>query len=73
MPCKFGFPLKALVENRYEMNKVKDFIMLQNILFVKDILSKNYLGSFSDKFYSFKLRLNRTTRSSSTYQLKVSS
>ena len=44
--------------------KLKDFIMLQNIL------SENALGSFNDKFYSSKLSLNHT-RSSSTYQLKV--
>ena len=51
--------------------KLKDFIMLQNILFVKDCLSENALGSFNDKFHPSKLPLNHTTRSSSTYQLKV--
>ena len=45
--------------------------MLQNILFVKDCLSENILGSFNDKFDPSKLPLNDTTRSSSTYQLKV--
>ena len=57
----------------YEMNilKLKDFIMLQNILFVKDCLSENTPGSFNDKFHLSKLPLNHTTRSSSTYQLKV--
>ena len=45
--------------------------MLQNILFVKDCLSENALGSFNDKFHPSKLPLNHTTRSSSTYQLKV--
>ena len=45
--------------------------MLQNILFVKDCLSENILGSFNDKFHPSKLPLNDTTRSSSTYQLKV--
>ena len=61
------------LKNMYEMNilKLKDFIMLQNILFVKDCLSENALGSFNDKFHPSKLPLNHTTRSSSTYQLKV--
>ena len=60
-------PLNATVEKQmYEMNilKLKDFIMLQNIL------TENALGSFNDKFHSSKLPLNHT-RSSSTYQLKV--
>ena len=51
--------------------KLKDFIMLQNILFVKDCLSENAPGSFNDKFYPSKVPLNHTTRSSSTYQLKL--
>ena len=51
--------------------KLKDFIMLQNILFVKDCLSENVPGSFNDTFYPSKLPLNHTTRPSSTYQLKV--
>ena len=59
----------------YEINilkvKLKDLIMLQNILFVKDYLSENAPGSFNDKFHPSKLPLNHTTRSSSTYQLKV--
>ena len=45
--------------------------MLQSILFVKDCLSENILGSFNDKFDPSKLPLNDTTRSSYTYQLKV--
>ena len=45
--------------------------MLQNILFVKDCLSENAPGSFNNKFYPSKVPLNHTTRSSSTYQLKV--
>ena len=45
--------------------------MLQNILFLKDCLSENAPGSFNDKFYPSKVPLNHTTRSSSTYQLKV--
>ena len=64
----------ATVEKQMdEMNilKLKDFIMLQNILFVKDCLSENALGSFNDKFHPSKLPLNPPTRSSSTYQLKV--
>ena len=47
-------PLNAPVENQmYEMNilKLKDFIMLQNILFVKDCLSENAPSSFNDKFH----------------------
>ena len=51
--------------------QLKYFIMLQNILFVKDCLNENALGSFNDKFHSSKLPLNHTTRSSSIYQLKV--
>ena len=51
--------------------KPKDFIMLQNIVFVKDCRSENASGSFNDKFHPSKLPLNYTTRSSSTYQLKV--
>ena len=49
----------------YEMNilKLKDFIMHQNILFVKDCLIENALGSFNDKFHASKLPLNYTTRS----------
>ena len=67
-------PLNAPVEKwKYEMNilKLKDFIMLRNILFVKGYPNRNPPGSFNDKFHSSKLRLNDTTRSSSTYQLKV--
>ena len=45
--------------------------MLQNILFVKGYLHENTPGSFHDKCYSSKLPRNHTTRSSSTYQLKV--
>ena len=45
--------------------------MLQSILFVKDCLSENAPGSFNDKFHHSKLPLNQTTRSSSTYQLKL--
>ena len=45
--------------------------MLLNILFVKDCLSENVPGSFNDKFHPSMLPLNHTTRSSSTYQLKV--
>ena len=47
-------PLDDPVEkNMYEMNtiKPKDFIMLQNILHVKDCLSENSPGSFNDKFH----------------------
>ena len=67
-------PLNAPVEKqKYEVNilKLKDFIMLRNILFVKGWLNKNVPGSFNDTFHSSKLPLNHTTRSSSTYQLKV--
>ena len=66
--------LNAQVEKqKYEMNilKLKDFIMLRNILFVKGCLNENVSGSFNDKFHSSILPLNHTTRSSSTYQLKV--
>ena len=66
-------PLNAPVEKRiYEINilKLNDFVMLQNIVFVKDCLSKNAPGSFNDKFDPSKLPLNHT-RSSSSYQLKV--
>ena len=61
------------LKNMYEMNilKLKDFIMLQNILFVKHWFNENALGSFNDKFHPSKLPLNHTTRSSSTYQLEV--
>ena len=57
-------------KQKYEMNvlKLKDFIMLRNILFAKDCLNGNAPGSFNDKFHSSKLRLNHT---SSIYQLKV--
>ena len=67
-------PLNDAVEKQmYEVNilKLRDFIMLQNILFVKDCLSENSPGSFNDKFHPSKLPLNHTTRSSSTYGLKV--
>ena len=61
------------LKNMYEMNmmKLKDFIMLQNIVSVNDCLSQNAPSSFNDKFLPSKLPLNHTTRSSSTYQLKV--
>ena len=63
------------LKNKYEINilKLKNCIMLQNILFVKRCLNGNVPDSFNDsfKFYSSKLRLNHTTRSSSTYELKV--
>ena len=68
-------PLNPPVEKQmYKMNilKLKDFIMLRNILFVKDCLGENAPGSFNDKFHPSKLPLNHTTKSSSTYQLKVS-
>ena len=67
-------PLNAPFEKqKYEMNilKLKVFIMLRNILFVKDCLNENAPGGFNDKFHSSKLRMNHTARSSSTYQLKV--
>ena len=51
--------------------KLKDFLMFQNILFVKDCLSEDALGSFNDKFHPSKLPLYHTTRSLSIYQLKV--
>ena len=51
--------------------KLKDFIMLQNILFVKDCVSENHPGSFNDKFHPSNFPLNHKTRSSSTYQLRV--
>ena len=53
------------------VEKLKDFIMLQNILFVKACLSENAPVSFNDTSHPSKLPLNHTTRSSSTYQLKV--
>ena len=59
-------PLNAPVEKQnYQMNilKLKDFIMLRNILFVKGCLNGNSPGSFDDKFHSSKLRLNHTKRS----------
>ena len=68
-------PLNAAVEKqKYEMNivKLQDFIMLPNILFVKDCLNENARGSFNDKFYSSNfIPLNHTTRSSSAHKLKV--
>ena len=68
-------PLNAPVEKQmYKMRipKLMDFIMLQNILFVKDCLSENTRESFNDKFHPSKLPLNHTTRYNvSTYQLKV--
>ena len=59
-------PLNAPVEKQnYQMNilKLKHFIMLRNILFVKGCLNGNSPGSFDDKFHSSKLRLNHTKRS----------
>ena len=67
-------PLNAPVEKqKCEMNilKLKEFIILRNILFVKDFLNENALGSFNDEFHSSKLPPNLTTRSSSTCKLKV--
>ena len=52
--------LNAPVEKqKYELNilKLKDFIMLRNVLFVKGCLNKNVPGSFNDKFHSSKLPL----------------
>ena len=66
--------LNAPVEKQiYEMNilKLKVFVMLQNILFVKDGISEKSPDSFNDKFHTSKLPQNHTTRLSSTYQLKV--
>ena len=66
-------PLNAPVDKqKYEINilKLRDFIMLWNVLFVKGCLNGNAPGSFNDKFHSSKLRLTHT-RSSSAYQLKV--
>ena len=64
-------PLNTPVE-KHEMNilKLKAFIMLRNILFVKGCLNGNAPGSFNDKFHSSKLRLTHT-RLSSAYQIKV--
>ena len=48
----YFLPLNVPVEKQmYEINmlKLKDFIMIQNILFVKDCLSENVPGSFNDK------------------------
>ena len=68
-------PLNAPVEKqKYEMNilKLQDFINLWNMLFVTGCLNENAPGSFNDKFHSSNfIPLNHTTRSSSTYQLKV--
>ena len=67
-------PLNAPVEKqKCEMNilKLKEFIILRNILFVKGFLNENALGSFNDEFHSSKLPPNHTTRSSSTCKLKV--
>ena len=66
-------PFNAPVEKqKYEMNilKLKEFIILRNILFVKGFLNENALGSFNDEFHSSKLPPNHTTRSSSTCKLK---
>ena len=52
--------------------KLKDSSCFKISLFVKDCLSENAPVSFNDKFHLSKLPLNHTTRSSSTYQLKVS-
>ena len=67
------FLLLTSKKQMYEMNalKLNCFIILQNILFVKDCLSKSTPGSSKNKFRSSKLRLNSKTRSSTTYQLKV--
>ena len=62
-------PWNAPVEKQVdEMNilKLKDFIMLQNIFFLRDCLSENVPGSFNNKFHTSKLSLHHTTRSSST-------
>ena len=67
-------PLNAPVEKqKYEMNilKLKEFIILGNILFVKDFLNENAPGSFNDEFHSSKLPPNHTARSSSTCKIKV--
>ena len=53
------------------LRKLKNFIILQIILFVKGCLCENTAGSFNDKVHSFKLPLKRTTRLTSTYQLKA--
>ena len=57
-------PLNASAEKQmYEMNilKLKDLIMLRNILFVKDCLCENATGSFNDKFHPSKLPLSHKT------------
>ena len=57
--------LNAPVEKQmYKTNilKLKDLIMLQNILFVKDYLSENVPGSVNDKFHPSKLPPNHTSR-----------
>ena len=56
----------------YETNilKLKDFIMFQDILVVKDCQNENAPGSLNDKFHPSKLPLNHT-RSSSAYKLEV--
>ena len=65
--------MSQLKKQMYEISilKLKDFIMLQNVLFVKYCLNENAPGSFNYKFHPYKLPLNHITRSSSTYQLKV--
>ena len=67
-------PLNATVEKHVwnEYTKTKGLHHASKYLFfVKDYLSENVLGSFSDKFHPPKLPLNHTTRTLSTYQLKV--
>ena len=56
-------------KQKCEMNilKLKDFIMLQNILFVKGCINENAPDSLNDKFHPSKLPLNDTTRSPFTY------
>ena len=67
-------PLNFPVEKQmYEINilELRNFIMLQNILFMKDFLRENAAGSFNDKFHPSKLLLNHTARSTSTCQLEA--
>ena len=50
--------------------KLKDFIRLQNILFVKDSLTNKGMASFNKIFQQSTITRDQNTRSASSFQLR---
>ena len=60
--------LKAM--QKLKLLKIKDFITLQNILFINDCLEEEKLKRFNNIFKQMETNLFQSTRSINTQQLK---